>query len=81
MDVTARSITLSNKLRPQTKQEIVQEKSEEVKDKISNTHQYQKFVNVLLQERVKDLKKMLDNEKRFAEEMIFFQGTKRTKSS
>lgn len=80
MDVTSRSITFSNKLRPQTKQEIVQEKSEEIKDKISNTHQYQKFVNVLLQERVKDLKKMLDNEKKFAEEMGFFQDPKKDKT-
>jgi hypothetical protein len=80
MDVTSRSITFSNKLRPQTKQEIVQEKSEEIKDKISNTHQYQKFVNVLLQERVKDLKKMLDNEKKFAEEVSFFQDPKKDKT-
>lgn len=77
MDVTDRSIFFSNKSKPQTKQEIVQEKAEEFKDNISNTHQYQKFVNVLLQERVKDLKKMLDNEKRFAEEMSFFQDTKK----
>lgn len=80
MDITDRSIFFSNKSKPQTKQEIVQEKVEEVKDNISNTHQYQKFVNVLLQERVKDLKKMLDNEKRFAEEMSFFQDVKKDKT-
>jgi uncharacterized protein (DUF3084 family) len=80
MDVSERSITFSNKSRPQTKQEIVQEKSEEFKDNMTNTHQYQKFVNVLLQERVKDLKKMLDNEKRFAEEMSFFQDPKKDKT-
>ena len=79
MDVSNRSIFFSSKSKPQTKQEIVQEKSEEFKDNISNTHQYQKFVNVLLQERVKDLKKMLDNEKRFAEEMSFFQDVKKDK--
>lgn len=80
LDVSERSITFSSKLKPQTKQEIIQEKSEEVKDKITNTHQYQKFVNVLLQERVKDLKKMLDNEKRFAEEMSCFQDPKKDKT-
>jgi hypothetical protein len=80
MDVTDRSITFSNKSRPQTKQEIIQEKSEEIKDNLTNTHQYQKFVNVLLQERVKDFKKILDNEKRFAEEMSFFQDTKKDKT-
>jgi len=80
MDVTDRSIFFSNKSKPQTKQEIVQEKIEEVKDNVSNTHQYQKFVNVLLQERIKDFKKMLDNEKRFAEEMSFFQDIKKDKT-
>jgi hypothetical protein len=79
LDVSDRSIFFSSKTQPQTKQEVVQEKSEEIKDDISNTHQYQKFVNVLLQERVKDLKKMLDNEKRFAEEMSFFQDTAKSK--
>jgi hypothetical protein len=80
MDVTDRSIFFATKSKPQTKQEIVQEKSEEIKDNLSNTHQYQKFVNVLLQERVKDFKKILDNEKRFAEEMSFFQDAKKDKT-
>jgi len=79
MDISDRSIFFSSKSKPQTRQEIVQEKSEEVKDNLTNTHQYQKFVNVLLQERVKDLKKMLDNEKRFAEEMSFFNDAKKDK--
>ena len=80
MDVSDRSIFFSKKIQPQTKQEVVQEKSEEFKDDMSNTHQYQKFVNVLLQERVKDLKKVLDKEKQFAEEMSFFQDTTKSKS-
>lgn len=79
MDVTDRAIFFSNKPQPQTKQEIVQEKSNEFKENMSNTHQYQKFVNVLLQEKVKNVKKMLDAEKKFAEEMSFFQDTSKTR--
>lgn len=75
MDVSDRSIFFSNKPQFQTKQEIVKEQSEIFKDDINNTHQYQKFVNTLLQEKVKNVKKMLDNEKRFAEEMSFFKDT------
>ena len=75
LDVSDRSIFFSNKPQFQTKQELVKEQSEEFKDDISNTHQYQKFVNTLLQEKVKNVKKMLDNEKKFAEEMSFFQDT------
>lgn len=80
LDVVDRAIFFSNKPQLQTKQEIVQEQSEIFKDDISNTHQYQKFVNTLLQEKVKNVKKMLDNEKRFAEEMSFFQNATKPRS-
>ncbi len=80
LDVVDRAIFFSNKPQLQTKQEIVQEQSEIFKDDISNTHQYQKFVNTLLQEKVKNVKKMLDNEKRFAEEMSFFQNAAKPRS-
>lgn len=80
MDVTDRAIFFSNKPQLQTKQEIVKEQSEIFKDDMNNTHQYQKFVNVLLQEKVKNVKKMLDNEKKFAEEMSFFQDTTKSRS-
>lgn len=80
MDVSDRSIFFSNKPQFQTKQEIVKEQSEIFKDDINNTHQYQKFVNTLLQEKVKNVKKMLDNEKRFAEEMSFFKDTVKVRS-
>lgn len=75
MDVSDRSIFFSNKPQFQTKQELVKEQSEIFKDDMNNTHQYQKFVNTLLQEKVKNVKKMLDAEKKFAEEMSFFQDT------
>ncbi len=80
MAITDRSIFFSNKTQPQTKQEMVQEKVEEFKDNMSNTHQYQKFVNTLLQEKVKNMKKMLDDDKRFAQEMSCFQDPQKTRS-
>ena len=73
--VSDRSIFFSKKSQAMTKQEIVQEKSEEFKDDINNTNQYQKFVNVLLKERMNDLKKMLDKDKQFAQELSYFQDT------
>ncbi|MDG7050554.1 MAG: hypothetical protein JRZ94_05060, partial [Nitrososphaerota archaeon] len=79
MDISDRSIFFSNKPQFQTKQELVKEQSELFKDDINNTHQYQKFVNVLLQEKVKNVKKMLDAEKKFAEEMSFFQDASKTR--
>lgn len=79
MDITDRAIFFSNKPQFQTKQEIVKEQSEIFKDDMNNTHQYQKFVNVLLQEKVKNVKKMLDAEKKFAEEMSFFQDVSKTR--
>jgi len=80
MAISDRSIFFSSKTQPQTKQEMVQEKSEEFKDNISNTHQYQKFVNTLLQEKVKNMKKLLDDNKRFAEEMSCFQDPQKSRA-
>lgn len=78
--ISDRSIFFSSKTQPQTKQELVQEKSEEFKDNMSNTHQYQKFVNTLLQEKVKNMKKLLDDDKRFAQEMSCFQDPQKSRS-
>jgi hypothetical protein len=79
LDVSQRSIFFSKNQQASTKQEIVQEKAEEVKDQINNTNQYQKFVNVLLKERMNDLKKMLDKEKQFAQELSCFQDTTKSR--
>lgn len=78
--ISDRSIFFSSKAQPQTKQEMVQEKSEEFKDNMSNTHQYQKFVNTLLQEKVKNMKKMLDDDKRFKQEMSCFQDPQKSRA-
>jgi hypothetical protein len=78
-DIKDRTIFFSNKLMPQTKQEIVQEKSRALKDQLDNTNQYQKIVNTGLKERMGDLKKMLDKERRFNEELNCFQETTKTR--
>lgn len=75
LEVSQRSIFFSKDKQNATRQEIVQEKSEQVKDQINNTSQYQKFVNVLLKERTNELKKVMENQKRFAEELNCFQET------
>ncbi|MEW6588898.1 MAG: hypothetical protein AB1299_07020 [Thermoproteota archaeon] len=75
LEVSQRSIFFSKDKQNATRQEIVQEKSEQIKDQINNTNQYQKFVNVLLKERMNELKKVMENQKRFAEELNCFQET------
>ena len=79
LDVKDRTIFFSSKEIPKTKQEIVQEKSDAIKDQLNTTNQYQKFVNVALKERMGDIKKLLDKEKRFSEELNCFQDTTKTR--
>jgi hypothetical protein len=79
LEVKDRTIFFSSKEIPKTKQEIVQEKSEAIKDQLNTTNQYQKFVNVALKERMGDIKKLLDKEKRFSEELNCFQDTTKTR--
>lgn len=79
LEVKDRTIFFSSKEIPKTKQELVQEKSEAIKDQLNTTNQYQKFVNVVLQERMGDIKKILDKEKRFSEELNCFQDTTKTR--
>ena len=79
LDIRDRAIFFSKEKQPQTKLEIVQEKSEIIKEELDNTNQYQKFVNGVLKERMGDVKKLLDREKRFAEELNCFQETPKTK--
>lgn len=79
MDVTDRAIFFSSKQIPTTKQELVQEKSEEIKDQMSNTNQYMRFANVLLRQRADDLKKILEKEKKFADELNCFQDAPKSR--
>jgi hypothetical protein len=79
LEVKDRTIFFSSKEQAQTRQEIVQEKAQDLKDQLNNTNQYQKFVNTVLKERVGDLKKMLDQERRFTEELNCFQNSPKTR--
>ena len=79
LEVKDRTIFFSSKEIPRTKQEIVQEKADAIKDQLNTTNQYQKFVNVVLKERMGDIKKILDKEKRFSEELNCFQDTTKTR--
>lgn len=78
LNVTDRTIFFS-KNQASTKQELVQEKSDEFKDQINSTNQYQKFVNVLLKQKTDNLKRMLEKEKQFAEELNCFQDKPKAK--
>ncbi len=79
LEVSQRSIFFSKNRQNATRQEIVQEKSEEVKDQINNTNQYQKFVNVLLKAKMDELKKVMENQKRFTEELNCFQDVQKNR--
>lgn len=79
LEVKDRTIFFSKEEQPKTKLEIVQEKSTALKDQVNNTNQYQKFVNVVLKERMSDLKKVLDQQKRFSEELSCFQDSEKTR--
>lgn len=80
LEVKDRTIYFSKEKRPKTKLEIVQEKSTALKDQLDDTNQYQKFVNVVLQEKTNNIKKLLDREKRFSEEMNCFNDTTKTRN-
>ncbi len=79
-EANEREIYFSEKKQPATKQEIIEEKSTQVKDHITNTNQYQKFVNVMLRERLDYIKRMLENEKRFCDELRSLESTEGHKS-
>lgn len=73
-DVVAdRSIFFSNKPQVLTKHEEVLQKSKDFHDQILNTNQYQKFVNATLNQKMVDVKTLLEKEKQFADELNCFR--------
>lgn len=80
LEVKDRTIYFSKEKQPKTKLEIVQEKSAALKNHLYNINQYQKFVNVVLQEKTDDIKKLLDQEKRFSEELNCFKDITKTRN-
>lgn len=80
LEVKDRSIFFSKEELPKTKMEIVQEKSTALKDQLDSTNQYQKLVNVSLQEKMGNIKKLLAQEKKFSEELNYFKDTSKTRN-
>ncbi|TBR08681.1 MAG: hypothetical protein EPO62_06275 [Candidatus Nitrosotenuis sp.] len=71
--VADRSIFFSNKPQVLTKHEEVIQKSKDLQDQILNTNQYQKFVNATLNQKMADVKTLLEKEKKFADELNCFR--------
>ncbi|HSA97550.1 MAG TPA: hypothetical protein VLF17_00530 [Candidatus Nitrosotenuis sp.] len=71
--VSERSIFFSNKPQIMTKQEEVIQKSKDVHDQILDTNEYQKFVNATLNQKMANMKALLEKEKKFADEMNCFR--------
>ncbi|MEW6043591.1 MAG: hypothetical protein AB1608_04965 [Thermoproteota archaeon] len=69
-----RTITFSNKINKATKEEILKEKSEELKDEAVNTDQYFRFANELIREKLNRLNSLRENEKKFVNELNQFQN-------
>lgn len=69
-----RTITFSNKINNATKEEILKEKSEELKDQVSNTDQYFRFANGLIKEKLNRINNLRENEKKFTSELNHFQN-------
>jgi len=72
-DVTDRSIFFSSKPQILTKHEEVLQKSKDVHDQILDTNQYQKFVNASLNQKMANVKTLLEKEKKFADELNYFR--------
>lgn len=74
-----RTITFSNKIKA-TKEEILKEKSEELKDQVSNTNQYFRFANGLIREKLNKINNLRENEKKFTNELNHFQDKMKSKA-
>jgi len=70
---TDRSIFFSNKPQVLTKHEEVLQKSKDIHDQILDTNQYQKFVNATLNQKMANVKTLLEKEKKFADELNCFR--------
>lgn len=80
MTAKERTIVFSNKLNKATKEEIVKEKSDELRDEISNTDQNFRFANGIIKEKLDRLNKIKENEKQFSTELGFLRNKAKSKS-
>lgn len=70
-----RTIYFTNKFgRPKTREELVRIRTEELKGQVSETDQYVKFVNEMLNEKLAKIKQIKQEEKRFLDELSVLQN-------
>jgi hypothetical protein len=72
-------IEFSNQFSNETKEEVVKEKTEQIKDQMSNTNQYLKFANELIKEKMSKIKQIQEDEKRFQEQVELLQNKLKSK--
>ncbi|MFN3653999.1 MAG: hypothetical protein ACK4TO_01560 [Candidatus Nitrosotenuis sp.] len=75
-----RTITFSNKINKATKEEILKEESEELKDQVSNTDQYFRFANGLIKEKLNRINNLRENEKKFTSELNHLQDKMKSRA-
>lgn len=74
-----RIIAFSNKFHHTTKEALVREKSEQLKDQINTTNQYFKLANGMIKDKVDKIKQLKDNEERFSGELNLLQNRIKTR--
>ncbi|MEM4378495.1 MAG: hypothetical protein QXX85_05880 [Candidatus Nitrosotenuis sp.] len=75
-----RTITFSNKINKTTKEEIIKEKSEKLKDQVSSTDRYFRFTNELLKEKQNRINNFRENEQKFSHKLNHFPDKTKSKS-
>lgn len=80
MSPKERIIAFSNKFsQNQTKEDVVREKSAQLKDQFGNTDQYFKFVNGMIKDKVEKIKQIKQDEKKFLGELDLLQNKIKTR--
>jgi hypothetical protein len=72
-------IEFSNQFSNETKAEVVKEKTQQIKDQMSNTNQYLKFANELIKEKMSRVKQIQQDEKRFQDQIELLQNRIKSK--
>lgn len=75
-----RIIAFSNRFNQnQTKEDMVKEKSAQLKDQFGNTDQYFRFVNGMIKDKVEKIKQIKQDEKKFLGELDLLQNKIKTR--
>ncbi len=80
MSPKERIIAFSNRFNQnQTKEDVVREKSTQLKDQFGNTDQYFRFVNGMIKDKVEKIKQIKEDEKKFLGELDLLQNKIKTR--